>query len=344
MSTMELKTLILRRIAKRGQIKTAEITKISGFSRAYVGRIMKKLQDKGIIMLVGKANKAIYIKADKKMLERQKGTFLIMRKKLLNKNLSEDLILEDIRKKTGIFLNLPENVIHIISYAFTEILNNAIEHSKSELIEIFMERADGKINFNITDRGIGIFENIQQKKNLADELEAIQDLLKGKETTAPEKHSGEGIFFTSKIADIMTIKSFRKSLIFNNLLDDVFIDDAKEFSGTKVSFSIAEDSRKNLKDVFDQFTDESYEFSKTKVRVSLFKKEAEYVSRSQVRRILFGLEKFSTVILDFKNVQTVGQAFADEIFRVWRKKYPQIEIIPKNANENVIFMIRRALI
>ena len=54
------------------------------------------------------------------------------------------------------------------------------------------------LSFIVNDSGIGIFRNIMQKRNLKSELEAIQDLMKGKTTTMPESHSGEGIFFTSK--------------------------------------------------------------------------------------------------------------------------------------------------
>ena len=52
-----------------------------------------------------------------------------------------------------------------------------------------------------------------------------------------------------------------------------------------------------------------------------------------------GLDKFKTILLDFKNVETVGQGFADEVFRVWKSRHPGIEIIVKNANDNVQFMI-----
>ena len=339
---MELKKLILDLINKKDSVKSVEIVKTSGFSRAYVNRFLKQLQEEGEIVLIGKANKASYIRADNEQLALQKGKILSVRKKIANKGVSEDLILDEIQKNTGIFLNLPENTERIVSYAFTEILNNAIEHSRSEFIEIFMEKTEGKIRFTVVDRGVGIFRNIQGKKKLASELEAIQDLLKGKQTTLPERHSGEGIFFTSKVADVLTIKSFRKSLVFNNILGDVFVEDSKEFAGTKVVFAVSEKSEKDLKKIFDQYTNESFEFSKTKVIVKLHKAGTEYLSRSQARRITVGLEKFKTVILDFKDVKTVGQAFADEIFRVWKNKNPGIEIIPENANENVMFMIYRA--
>mgnify|MGYP001576918399 CR=1 FL=1 len=60
-------------------------------------------------------------------------------------------------------------------------------------------------------------------------------------------------------------------------------------------------------------------------------------------RLLAELEKFKKITLDFSDVETVGQAFADEIFRVWNRRHPQVEIKYRNANENVSFMIQRAM-
>ena len=53
-----------------------------------------------------------------------------------------------------------------------------------------------------------------------------------------------------------------------------------------------------------------------------------------------GLEKFKTVTLDFQGIRTIGQGFADEIFRVWHRKHPQIRILPVHTSEAVRFMIR----
>lgn len=78
-----------------------------------------------------------------------------------------------------------------------------------------------------------------------------------------------------------------------------------------------------------------------KVRIKLYTMGTVYVSRSQARRVLAGLEKFETIILDFDKVPTIGQGFADEIFRVFQKKHPRKEIVPANTNEAVQFMIDR---
>ncbi|MCX6112011.1 MAG: STAS-like domain-containing protein [Proteobacteria bacterium] len=71
--------------------------------------------------------------------------------------------------------------------------------------------------------------------------------------------------------------------------------------------------------------------------------EEQYVSRSQAKRILLALDKFEKIILDFKDVKTVGQGFVDEVFRVFKQEHPNIEIEYVNANDNVLFMLKRGL-
>ena len=66
------------------------------------------------------------------------------------------------------------------------------------------------------------------------------------------------------------------------------------------------------------------------------------VSRSQAKRLLNRFERFKVVVLDFEGVQEVGQAFADEIFRVFSNFHPATEIRALNANEQVQKMIARA--
>ena len=99
---------------------------------------------------------------------------------------------------------------------------------------------------------------------------------------------------------------------------------------------------KNLTALFNEYTNEDFKFSKTKVIINLFEHGSEYVSRSQARRILFGLDKFQTIALDFNQIKGIGQSFADEIFRVFLSEHPNIAIQPINACEAVLFMIKRA--
>jgi len=340
---MELKSLILKKIKAQGEVKVADIVKATGFSRAYINRFFRELREEGKIILLGKANRARYLLAQKELVTRAKRKILDFHCILENKNIAEDIVLDKIKKETGIFFGLSQNTVQILNYAFTEMLNNAIEHSKSRVIEVSMKKEETMVRFDVVDKGMGIFNNIRKKKRLKNELEAIQDLIKGKQTTMPREHSGEGIFFTSKAGDMLIIQSSNKKLIFNNILDDVFIKNIKNLKGTKVTFTIGLKSKKDLNALFRQYCGDSFKFSKTEVRVMLYKTDSDYISRSQARRILSGLKKFKTIILDFRNLNVIGQAFADEVFRVWKNRHPHIDIQWKNANDNINFMIKRAL-
>ena len=340
---MDIKNLILKHLKKKREVRVSEIVKETGFSRAYVSRFFQLLKEEGKIILLGRANTARYILASKKKVSQARKSILSIRKILQNKNLSEDLVLDEIKQNTGIYAGLTKNVSGIVDYTFSEMLNNAIEHSKSLKIEIQVQRTASEVVFDVRDWGIGIFNNIKKKKKLKNEFEAIQDLLKGKQTTRPKEHTGEGIFFTSKAGDILVIQSSRKKLIFNNILDDIFIKDVKKTVGTKINFRISLKSKKNLNGVFRKYSDKAFSFAKTETRVSLYKIDTDFISRSQARRIVAGLDKFKKIVLDFRGVDTVGQAFADEIFRVWQNRHSDIEIKHVNVNENISFMINRAV-
>lgn len=338
----DIESLIAGIIRRKKKVAASEVVGKTGLSRAYVNRFFQDLRDRGKIVLIGKANRAHYIMADDRAIRASKRNILSVTRIVPNADISEDAVIGRIKRDTGIFEDIPQNVAEQTGYALSEMLNNAIEHSRSKQIRIDMQKDGGHIVFSVTDKGMGIFNNIREKKGLASNMDAIQDLLKGKETTAPQAHSGEGIFFTSKVADVLTIQSSGKKLVFNNLIEDIFIRNVRETQGTKVNFSVSISTKKRLEDIFRQYTDSSYEFSKTDVIVKLYSLESEYISRSQARRIVAGLDKFKTVTLDFKGVNTVGQAFADEVFRVWKSGHPDVVIIVRNANENVDFMIKRA--
>lgn len=89
---------------------------------------------------------------------------------------------------------------------------------------------------------------------------------------------------------------------------------------------------------------EEFGFTKTHVPVELARYEGEnLISRSQARRLLARFERFKEVFLDFKGVVSIGQAFADEIFRVYFFEHPEVKIVYAQANPDVDAMIRRAL-
>jgi len=264
--------------------------------------------------------------------------------RLKNEHLEEDIIFNQFAKEAIFWSKLPENVRSIVRYSFMEMVNNAIEHSESKYITVSLEKtADNNLLFQVTDSGIGVFRNIKKNRHLNSEIEAIQDLLKGKTTTAPKAHSGEGIFFTSKIADMFILESFGLRLRIDNMINDIFVEETDKSSGTKVNFIINLKSKGHLNSIFSQFQTSRDEmaFDKTEIMIKLYTRETIYISRSQARRVLHGLEKFRSIIFDFQDVPTIGQAFADEIFRVFKNRHDNISLKAVNMNHSIEFMVLR---
>lgn len=337
---MSIRKETIEYLKSKKVITSADIARKLDVSRQYAARMLRILINSGEIAKVGSTRSARYTLpqfVDELGIRRN-------RQRLLNKNLKEHEVFERFVTVFPGFQLLPENVRSIVWYAFSEMLNNAIEHSESK--DIVVEMIDNKdmLRFIVNDTGIGVFRNVMKKRSLKSEIEAMQDLLKGKITTAPLAHSGEGIFFTSRAGDRFVLESFGRRLVVDNLGQDVFFEEQKPSKrGTRVIFSIEKKSSRHLINIFKKFhaDPEEPDFDKTEIRVRLFTMGTIHVSRSQARRMLTGLEKFKSVILDFERVPNVGQAFADEIFRVFKKRHPAITIIPVNMNESVRFMIER---
>jgi len=108
---------------------------------------------------------------------------------------------------------------------------------------------------------------------------------------------------------------------------------------------ISNHTSRSTNKVFEQFTSggDDHTFSKTMVPVYLAKYgDDNLISRSQAKRLLARIELFKIVILDFKEVPIIGQAFADEIFRVFANEHPNIQLLTTHANSEVKRMIERA--
>jgi hypothetical protein len=231
-------------------------------------------------------------------------------------------------------------------------LNNAIEHSGGARVAVNLSRNESRAAFSIQDDGVGIFTKVSKALGLEDKRHAILELAKGKFTTEPSEHTGEGIFFTSKCGDKFVLEadgiSFTADADSETLRENgrrAIGEEETLTSGTRVVFEIELDHKQTLRELFREFTlaPEHYGFSKTLIPIRLL----EYgdaspllLSRSQARRLLARVERFEKVELDFSGVDEIGQAFADEIFRVFALKNPKVELTSSNCAEAVREMIR----
>lgn len=251
---------------------------------------------------------------------------------------------QDVRPILG---GLPPNVMDIWWYGFSEMFNNAIDHSGGKTIVITIQKTAVSTRMTLLDDGVGIFKKIQTALRLSDAAHAVLELTKGKYTTDPSKHSGEGIFFTSRFFDTFSIMSgkiylLRKSKDPNPV---EWVIEKKFRPGTCVRLKIANDATQTQAEIYNQYAvdADNLAFDKTVIPVKLAEMAGDkLISRSQAKRLLARVGLFRTVILDFTDVDTVGQAFADEIFRVFVNEHPRTEILSSGTNQAVRQMIRRA--
>ncbi|PKM99131.1 MAG: ArsR family transcriptional regulator [Elusimicrobia bacterium HGW-Elusimicrobia-2] len=334
---MDIKKTIIDRLKKTAYFRVSDIRAITGVTRQAVNKHVKDLVVSGEIVKIGKTKNVKYA------IRGKAGAIGIQsRAKYIIKGLREDEVFSELELKYNLKSILRKNVSDIFGFSFTEILNNAIDHSQSSDVAVCIGADNYSLSFSIIDCGVGIFNNIIRKFKLKDEFQAIQELIKGKTTTAKSEHSGAGLFYVSKIADELVIQSDNTELRFDNRKKDMMIQNIRHRKGTAVEFNISRNSRKDLKSIFDFYSGEKYEYEwvKTSILVKLFAAGKEYIpSRSEAKRLLYNLQKYKKIILDFKDIRGIGQGFADEIFRVFKNRYPDIVIETINTNRAVTAMI-----
>lgn len=231
----------------------------------------------------------------------------------------------------------------LVGYAFTEMLNNAIDHSGGARVAISWWVDEGQWTFEVRDYGVGAFLKLREGLGLASDFESVQELSKGKRTTDRAHHTGEGIFFTSKAVDLFRLASSGVRWTVDNLRGDEALGLVPVAEGTSVVCQIDPQTDRTLPGVFAEFT-RDHAFVRTRPVVKLFEIGTVFVSRSEARRFLDGLDAdFDTVEVDFNGVTDVGQGFVDELIRVWPAAHPDKTVIPTNMNKAVEFMVQRGL-
>lgn len=321
-------------VEKRPHLVTDAMRKFE-ISRQGVQQHLTRLRIKGFVQNVGSHRKPLYELVPVAKLERSYP---------LNGSVEEHEVWENDIKP--FIAGLPLNVMSIWHHAFTEMFNNAIDHSESPRAYVRVTKTALSCSIDLHDDGVGIFRKIAREFQLDNERHALFELSKGKLTTDSRNHSGEGIFFTSRMLDFFVILS--SGLYFNHNHEhknDYLMDSTVDTPGTLIRMAISNHSSRTTKKIFDKYsgTDGDYGFTKTVVPINLASfGEGGLVSRSQAKRALARVHLFEHVALDFQGVTDIGQAFADQIFRVYANDNPNTRLTVINANATITGMIRRA--
>ena len=318
---------------KQASFSVKSFAEKAGVSVQTIYKMLEELISEGLLSVNKKAGRNEY-----SLISLQKDLTLSL------EGIDEDQIWK--KEVSPFFSDLADIPRKNLHYAFTEVLNNAIDHSEGTEVAIGLEKNAVEATISISDNGIGIFKKIADAMHLEEKSFSILELAKGKFTTDPESHSGEGIFFSSKVVDMFIIQS--DDLIFfvtgdrgAGLIDRI----EEEQKGTAVFMGIKQSHKETSKEVFDRFTlaPDDYGFSKTIVPVRLLEygdDTPQVVSRSQAKRLMVRFERFENIILDFTGIEEIGQGFADELFRVFAFRHPKTKLLPINTSKQIDLMIR----
>ncbi len=329
----EVREFILRNVGEHPDSIVALAVEKFGLTRTTIHRYVVRLGEEGLLTAHGKTRARRYV-----LTSLVSEVFAIE----ISAGLAEHHVW---RFRVLPFLkDLPKNVLGVCRYGFTEMLNNVIDHSGSTKCLILIRRNYADVGILIRDYGIGIFKKIQRDFGLEDARAALLELSKGKLTSDKARHSGEGIYFTSRMFDRFQIAS--GSLLYdrNRQDDDDWLietgDRNSPTAGTRVYLGVSTDIDWSTEDVFEKYSGYKVGFRRTHVPVKLgLYPDDELVSRSQAKRILARFENFSEVLLDFEGVPRIGQPFADEIFRVFKLDHPDIGVLAVRANSKIRKMI-----
>ena len=327
----QIKRYILEKIDENQDKLAAWTAETFEISQNTVYRYLRELEKDGIIRRTGREYSLV----------RQSKTWRLKRSD--NELKSEDGIY--IKYIEPFIQGLPDNVEQIWQYSFMEMMNNAIDHSEAENVTIGIVSTCVNTTIVIADDGVGIFEKIKNYFGYDSLDDAVKELFKGKLTTDSKRHSGEGIFFTSRALDCFAAVSSGR-IFTHDKYDEMFaeLEDVQELShwkektGTMIMMRLSNDSNRSLKEVFDTFSDVDGGFTRTRIPVKNIY-ETFPVSRSQAKRLCHRFDDFEEVELDFDGIDEIGQGFAHEIFVVFQNEHPQIRLIPINTSNDVERMI-----
>ena len=316
---------ILEKIEQNDERISKVVSEAFDVNQNTIHTYINELVDNSIIRRVKRGKYELVKKEYKYELKRSKG-------ELDTDTYAYEHCLFDLIKEFG------KNVEAIWSYAFSEMINNVMDHSQAENVKIIIEQDYINTHVAILDDGIGIFKKIKEHFGFNTLDEAICELFKGKLTTDMENHSGEGIFFSSKMMDDFFIVSSGKIFTNNKYGNSRIINLAEEIiKGTGVYMSLSNFSHKNPQEVFDLYANIDGGFIKTKIPLkNIF--DTSPVSRSQAKRVCNRLDKFKEIVIDFDGIQWMGQGFAHQIFVIFSREHPDIQLIPINMNEDVTKM------
>ena len=241
------------------------------------------------------------------------------------------------------FDSLPATVRRMAQHTFTELLNNAIDNSGGSTVTVSMRQTATQMQLLVSDDGRGLFDKLADDFAIDDPLEAMFELGEGKLTSTPERHTGRGLYFSARLADVFDLHANASAFQRRDWEPgDWRAARALPRRGTSVYLAIALDTPRTLDSVLRAASLDGtcYGFERTRVSLGLLAGASQVLeSRAQARRVVARLTQFAQVDLDFGDVTDVGHGFADELFRVIAAQQHTLNLMPLNMAPRVAAMI-----
>jgi anti-sigma regulatory factor (Ser/Thr protein kinase) len=328
---MDLVERIHSLVADKGEIANRDLVHHLHVSPATSHRLLQGLAMAGVLERQGKGRSTRY------RLRR-------IRKRVRLAGLEEDVVWRQVSEQVTRIRPLASEEERSLRYAATEVINNAIDHSGGKTLEIEVDfEGRATTTLRVVDDGVGVFRRVCEDFGYQTAQDAIVQLEKGKLTSDPTRHSGEGLFFSSKAVSRFRLESGGTAWIVDNIIADSSIGKSDVKRGTRVVMQVVSGETPRLQAVFAAFTDpQTLRFMKTRASIQLSAFGSSLISRSEAKRVTERLTEFEHAVLDFSGVEVVGQGFCDEVFRVFASRHPEVRLEPVGMNEAVEFMVRRA--
>lgn len=241
------------------------------------------------------------------------------------------------------YFALPANVQRLTQHAFGELLNNAIDHSDGSGVTVSLRQTPSHVQLLVSDDGRGVFDKICHTFALPDPQAAMLELSKGKLTTQPERHTGHGLYFTSRLADVLDLHANEHAFQHRGWEGNGWRSGRPMTrQGTSVYASIALDTPRTLESVMHAHSLDGagVGFERTAVPLQLaVTSQVGLESRAQARQVAARLTRFRLAELDFSGIPHIGHSFADELFRVLPRHQPTLNLAPINMSPAVAAMV-----
>jgi len=134
---MVTKKSLLKYLKARQLVSGRELTEAFGVSRQAINKHLKGLIENGKVRKEGATKGTIYSVCDS---TDKKDTSQRFKRRYTLEGLEEYVVFNECDSSLQLKKSLSQNVFNVVRYAFTEMMNNAIEHSESKIgdIELFV--------------------------------------------------------------------------------------------------------------------------------------------------------------------------------------------------------------